>query len=169
MGGQKHRIIKQCAYALLIILASVVQNTRGLPTTLMGGRLDMLPVLVASIALFEGPYTGGALGFFAGLLLAIHSPMVEGLSALYLGLFGIGFGILGSGWLRRVCPAALLGGLCCIALQGLVRYVFYSRMVYGLALADVWQPLLGGLLLAVLPGIGAFYLVRGLHRRFSEE
>jgi len=169
MGSQKHRIIKQCAYALLIMLAFVAQNARGLPTALMGGRLDMLPVLVAAIALFEGPYTGGALGFFAGLLLAIHSPMVEGLSALYLGLFGIGFGILGSGWLRRVCPAALIGGLSAIALQGVVRYVFYSRMVYGLMLADVWQPLVGELLLAVLPGIGAFYLVRGLHRRFSEE
>lgn len=169
MHINKHKALKLCAYALLLIAVFALQSANGTAITLWGAKLDATPFLVAAIALFEGPYVGGAFGFAAGLLASIHSPMVEGLSALYLGLFGIAFGYLGAMYMRRMLVAGLLGGLGCIALQGVVRYVFYSRLIYGLPISRGAELLLGELLLAVGPGIIVFYIIRGLHRRFTEE
>ena len=168
MRTRRHKTIKYCAYGLILLASFVLQNARGTSVSLLGASVDAIPFLVASIALFEGPYVAGAVGFAGGILASIHSPVIEGLSALYFGLFGIAFGYLGAVYMRKVLFAALLGGGACIIVQGMCRFVFYYYLVYQMGIVSGALQLAAELVLSALPGILIFYIVRALSRRFSE-
>lgn len=168
MRANRHKITKYCAYALLLILCFALQNARGVLPSLWGAKTDVMPFIVAAIALYDGPFAAGSYGFAAGILTSVHSPVIEGLSALYLLLFGVAFGVFGQLYIRKIAPAALLGGAACIAVQSVARYIFYYRLVYSVTLDYAVLLLVGELTLSILPGIVMYYVIRGVHRRFAE-
>lgn len=166
---RKYKTIKYCAYALVMILCFVLQSARGTALSLWGGGINVLPYLVAAIALFDGPYAGGSFGFFAGLLLSLSSMVIEGLVAMAMGLFGIAFGQFGRMYLRQVLPSVLLGGLLYSIIHGLCRYIFYYALVHGISPVYGLQSLLGEVLLSLLPGAAMFFIVRAIRNRFMES
>jgi len=166
--SNRYTTIKYCAYALLLLGAFVLQNARGTAITLWGVTADVLPFLVASVALLEGPYVGGTVGFFAGLLQSVHSIMVEGLAALSLMLLGALFGWLSQRHLRPVLPSALLGGGLWVLLQGISRYIFYYALVYGVDFVSGLRTIVAPLALSLIPGAVLFWATRGIYRRFTE-
>lgn len=163
----KKEVIKHIFYVFLLVALFVLENTRGTAIIVYGAKLSALPFFLAALALFEGPYTGGIYGFAAGILMSIHSPFIEGLSAMYFGLFGALFGYLGAMYIRRVLPAALLGGSVCIAAHGLIRYFFNFRLVHDMGLSQGLLQIVVELGLSVVPGVLVFYIVRAIFRRFS--
>ncbi|MEA5039052.1 MAG: hypothetical protein VB086_04360 [Clostridiaceae bacterium] len=169
MRGNRNRALRLCAYALMMLLIFLLQHSRGTAVQLWRATADAIPYFLATLALLEGPYTAGIFGFFAGMLLSLHAVTVEGLSALYLGLFGIVFGLLGSHYMRPVLPSALLGGTVCILLQGVLRYLFYYALVYQMSMTAALAELGAELLLSLLTGIPVYFLVRAVYRRFQEN
>ena len=165
---EKIRGLKYGVYGLLMLLAFVLCAARDVMPQLWGARMNPLPFLVCAIALYEGPYVGGGFGLAAGLLMSLHSVMVEGLASLYMGLFGLGFGLIAVIWLRPIILNAFLGGVLCIALQGLGRYFFYHNLVYGIPLKQGALLVAGELLLALLPGFLLCLLVKKIYTRFEE-
>ncbi len=160
--------VKYCAYALIMIAAYIIQTSRGTALSLWNGSLDVMPYLIAAIALFEGPYPGGIFGFFAGLMLGIHALSVEGLSALYLGLFGIIFGVIGAYYMRTILLSALFGGTICLLLEGVLSYIFYLALVHGMDIATAALPLAGELILSLPAGVIIFFVIKAVNKRFSE-
>jgi len=167
MNYRTQATIKYSAYALVLLALFILQSARGTSISLMRVSVNVMPFFVASVALYEGPYAAGTLGFFAGLLVSVHSLLIEGLSALYLGLFGVIFGWFGAKYMRKVLPSALLGGALCLGVSWLTRYVFYYSLVYSIPLKAGFGQLLWELLLSVPFGAGVFFIVRAMNRRFE--
>ncbi len=167
MTQSRKKLIKYMAYALILLIVHTMENARGLSVTLWGATVNAVPFLIASVALFDGPYAGGVLGFMAGLVAAIGSPMVEGVAAMYLGLFGVSFGYLGGEYMRAVLPSAMLGGAVCIALNGVIRYVFYYWLVFSVNLGFGLRAILAELALSALPGAVMFFAVRFIGQKLS--
>ena len=169
MAFDRNRVVRNGFYFVLLLIIFVLQNTKGVCISLWDASPDYILFFVAAEAVFEGPYSGGTLGFFAGLLLSISSPWPEGLEALFLGCFGVLAGISGEKYLRPVLPSALLVGSAGMVLRSLIAYVFYYRLVYGMALWTMCRHLLVQLGLSLVFAPLFFVLIRSIYRRFMEN
>lgn len=168
MRSDRNRFLRRCSYALLLLVLFLLSHSRGTAIVLWQATVDATPFLLAAIAIFEGPYTAGIFGFFAGMLESLHSTRVEGLAALYLALFFLLFGLIGASSLRPVLPNALLGGSACILLRGVLRYVFFYLFVYRMSLPVALRQLAAEWLPALPIGVLLWFIVRALRRRFRE-
>ena len=124
--------------------------------------------LVAAIAFFEGPYTGGCMGFYSGLLLSISSSTMEGAETLILALFGVLCGSVGVVLLRRILPSVLACGCALLAVRGAISATYYT-LFYSVPFLSVAARYAQILLLSLLPGAAGYFLVRAVCRRFSED
>lgn len=165
----RNAVWKYGSYALLMLGLFVLQSSRGTGLRLWGGAWNMLPFFVASAALLEGPYAGGCFGFACGVLLAVNTTVIEGLSALLLTCFGILFGLFGAYYLRPVAPSMLAGGVLCLTVQAVLRYLFFEMLVYGAGVAMALKQFAGELILALPPAVLIWLAMERIHRRFTEE
>lgn len=78
--------------ALMIFVAVVFQIACLVQIRVLGGTADMLPLLVAAVALYAGSVPGAATGFFTGLLLDLALGTNLGASSLVLTAVGYGVG-----------------------------------------------------------------------------
>jgi rod shape-determining protein MreD len=77
----------------LLVVAIVVLQVSGLgPLRLLGGTPDLLPLLVAAVALYAGSVPAMTTGFAAGLLLDVAIGTNLGQAALVLTAVGYGVG-----------------------------------------------------------------------------
>lgn len=166
--SEKLQALKYALYALLMLVSFVLCSARGIMPGLWGAVMNPLPFFVCAVALYDGPYAGAGFGVAAGLLVSLHSVSVEGLASLYLGLFGLGFGLMAVIWLRQILLNALLGGLLCIVLQGLGRYLFYHGLVLGIPAGQSLLMLAGELLLAFVPGLLLCLAVKKIYDKIEE-
>lgn len=169
MQNKKNFRWRMVLYALMLLVLYVLQTARGTRVHLWGATVDMLPFMLAAIALFEGPYVGAAFGFAAGLLTAVNSGAAEGLMALYYSVCCLGAGWFATRYMRRVYPTLLMCGVFISGLKSLFVFFFYYALVYqahsfgalryaGLTLAfsAVFSPLI-------------YLIVKKIHLRFTEE
>jgi rod shape-determining protein MreD len=75
----------------LTLVAVLVQVSMVAQLTILGGRANIIPVVVGAIALLGGSLGGAAAGFLAGLLLDLAMGMSLGGSSLVL--TGVGYAI----------------------------------------------------------------------------
>jgi len=76
-----------------IALAAVVLQLSGLgPVRFFGSVPDLIPLVVAAVAIYGGSTTGAAMGFGTGLLLDLAVGSTMGLSSLVLSAVGYGVG-----------------------------------------------------------------------------
>ena len=78
--------------SLLILVAVVFQIACLVQIRILGGTADVVPLLVAAVALYAGSVPGAATGFFAGLLLDLALGANVGASSLVLTAVGYGAG-----------------------------------------------------------------------------
>lgn len=156
-------------YLLLLLVLYLLHFSRGTRLRLWGASPDLLPFFLAAVALFEGPYTGCALGLVAGLLTAVNSGAPEGLLALYYGLGCLCLGWFTARHMRRTLPAALLCGVALSGVKTLLTFFFFYALVYRAhslgALVRSGYSLLFSMVLAPL----AYLAVKKIHTRFTEE
>jgi rod shape-determining protein MreD len=77
---------------LLVLVAIVLQVSSVGPTRLLGGNADLIPLVVAAVALYAGSIPGAATGFAAGFLLDLALGEHVGASSLVLTAVGYGVG-----------------------------------------------------------------------------
>ena len=163
MNEHKNDIVKYCAYSLLLLALYVLQTARGTSLSLWGLQL------VVTLALFEGPYGAGSLGFAAGLLCAVGSPVLDGLLALYYGVLGVLCGMFALRYMRRVLPSALLLGLLATVFKGVIGYLFYYALFFNAPAGRAALLLLGDCAVSLLPAALVFFIVRAIYLRFAEK
>ena len=78
--------------ALMILAAVVFQIACLVQIQVLGGAPDMMPLLVAAVALYAGSVPGAATGFFTGLLADLALGSSLGASSLVLTAVGYGVG-----------------------------------------------------------------------------
>jgi rod shape-determining protein MreD len=105
------RLRTVAAAVALLMVALVVQISIVARLNLPGGRLDLVLVLLAAIALIEGPLVGAISGFVVGVLADLASSHVLGQSALVMCLIGYAVGLVVDEAQRSVAvPLAVIGG-----------------------------------------------------------
>jgi rod shape-determining protein MreD len=77
---------------LLVLLAVIVQisGVSGMP--LLGGTIDLIPLVVAAVAIYAGSVPGAVVGFCTGLLLDVAIGQRLGVTSLVLTTVGYGVG-----------------------------------------------------------------------------
>ena len=108
-------LIKTAIYGLLAVILLVLQSSRSIGASLWSASANFMPFLVAALALYENPYMAGGIGFFAGMLLSVHSPTIEGLASIWLGIFGVAYAYLAEVFFRNNIVLSILGGMGCLA------------------------------------------------------
>ena len=78
--------------ALMILAAVVFQIACLVQIQVLGGVADMMPLLVAAVALYAGSVPGAATGFFTGLMADLALGSSLGASSLVLTAVGYGVG-----------------------------------------------------------------------------
>jgi len=78
--------------SLLILVAVVFQIACLVQIRMLGGAADIIPLLVAAVALYAGSVPGAATGFFAGLLMDLALGTNLGSASLVLTAVGYGVG-----------------------------------------------------------------------------
>ena len=81
--------------ALLALLVAVLQVSGVGEIRVLGGNVDLVPLLVAGVALYAGSLPGAAAGFLVGLLLDLALGRNLGASSLVLIAVGYGVGRFG--------------------------------------------------------------------------
>ncbi|MCK9920410.1 rod shape-determining protein MreD [Frankia sp. AgPm24] len=113
------RVRSVVAAVLMLLVAIVAQVSVVARFNLPGGRLDLVLVLLASIALIEGPLVGAISGFVAGLAGDLASTHVLGQSALVMCLIGYAVGLVMDTAERSVAvPLAVIGGASVLGTLG---------------------------------------------------
>jgi rod shape-determining protein MreD len=77
---------------LLVLLAVILQISGFDQVHLMGGTIDLIPLVVAAVAFYAGSTAGAVTGFCTGLLLDLAIGQNVGASALVLTAVGYGVG-----------------------------------------------------------------------------
>lgn len=77
---------------LMILAAVVFQIACLVQIRVLGGAADVMPLLVAAVALYAGSVPGAATGFFTGLLADLALGTTLGASSLVLTAVGYGVG-----------------------------------------------------------------------------
>ena len=76
----------------LVLLAVIVQISGVQNASILGGTIDLIPLVVAAVAIYAGSVTGAITGFATGFLLDIAIGQTLGMSSLVLTAVGYGVG-----------------------------------------------------------------------------
>jgi len=162
-------VIKYTAYGLLLLFLYVLQTTPGLFVILGSKPMLVVPAAIA-IAMYEGEFTGGLYGAFAGLLCDMAGRMLFGFNGLFLTFFCIAAGLLVIYLMHCNVWNAMLYVFLAMLATGSLEFLFGYGMwgFYGVWRIYVFHTI--PLILyttAVTPLL--FWLVRRMHAKAQKE
>jgi rod shape-determining protein MreD len=121
-------LIRRVRLALVIVTLVVLQTTIFTHMRVFGAIPDLLLVATAAVAYEEGPQSGAAFGFAAGLSIDLFLSTPAGLSALAFAVTGYVLGVAQGGFMREsrnIAPVlgvigGLIGGTIFVIVGGIV-------------------------------------------------
>jgi rod shape-determining protein MreD len=151
---------------LLVLVAVLLQITIATDLDVLGGRPDLVVIVVTSIALQCGPLAGAVAGFTGGFLVDALGLGVIGATSLTLTSVGYAAGL----WGERLREAAAVRPLLAIGAASLAAGIGELGVAVLVGSGPAVSP---GLVLAVVPGsmlnvllsIGLYPLIRLCLRR----
>ncbi|MBQ3062173.1 MAG: hypothetical protein IJD03_00770 [Clostridia bacterium] len=168
LSVDRDRLIKTVLYFLLVTLAYAICGTRGMVWGPDMVTVNPMPFIIAAIAFYEGPYMGGSLGLYAGLLLSIQSHTHEGFEALVLAMLGILCGSAAVMFMRRTFASVMVCGLSFMAVRGIISSIYY-QLFYGIPWQGIMVEYLKITFLSALAGAVGWMIVSNIHRRFTPK
>ncbi len=150
---------------LLLLGAVLLQVSVVAQLTILGGRANLIPVVVAALALLGGSIAGATAGFTAGFMLDLAMGMSLGGSSL--ALTGVGYGVGRFGELRDVSHGLLPIAVAAAATAG--YDLAYGAITFMLDIgasvsALVLRDMLMAIVLNAALGLPLFALVRRIVR-----
>lgn len=167
---QRERInpFKIGAYLAVLLLIYLVETSFGLHLAVLGYRIDLMPAVVASVALMDGPEEGAIIGIVAGILYDASNVSIEGIYPAYYMIFGVIAGLLSKRYLRKIFASVLLLSSCALLLIGGLRYIFYLFMVKNTSFLLAFQTLCAEVLVAAAFSPLVYYPIKKLSGRFRD-
>lgn len=163
----KKKALKVLGYLLCMTTFYILSTARGILSNIHFATVNVMPFLVAAIAFYDGPYMGGCMGVYGGMLLSLSSSTVEGAEALVMACFGILCGTVGVLFMRRFLLSILCCGALFLAVRGAVSAVYYS-LFHTIPFTSIFVGYLRILAISLLPGALGYFLIKKIHRRTSE-
>lgn len=167
----KNLYIRRALGVLVLFLAALLQNTRGLSPSFFGARVLWLIPLTVCMAMFEHDFsTACGLGIFAGVLWDVSLSGGDGFHALFLMLAATVTGLLINYLMRNNLYTAMLLCGCVLLLYVLLHWLVFvaARGVQGAGSVLLSFYLPSALLtFAFLPLI--YFLMRRALKRLKEK
>ena len=163
----KKKALKVLGYLLCMTAFYILSTARGILSNIHFATVNVMPFLVAAIAFYDGPYMGGCMGVYGGMLLSLSSSTVEGAEALIRACFGILCGTVGVLFMRRFLLSILCCGAVFLAVRGAVSAIYYS-LFHAIPFAGIFIGYLRILAISFLPGVLGYFLIKKIHRHTSE-
>lgn len=166
---QRERIpmLKLVLYSVLLIVLFVLETAHGIPLRVFGYRIDILPCVMAAVALMDGPVEGCILGVLTGILYDAGFSGPEGLYPLYFMLYGTAAGFFSQRYLRRIFPSMLLLTAGAMLPLDLLRYAFSLLTQAGTPFLLFFQAACAETMIAVILSPLIYWIVRGISLRFE--
>lgn len=159
--------IRWAILAVIIVIVSLFQNTRGLLPEIYGVRAMPLIPLVVCIGMFERDWGSAALGLFAGLLWDGVSAHGQGFRSIYLMIIGCVCGLLLHYFMRRNLITALLLTSVALIVHNLLYWVFFLLIPgYDGAVSLLLEFYLPSCLYSLIFMPLFFAIMKSLHKRF---
>jgi rod shape-determining protein MreD len=151
--------------AVLIVVATLLQVAVVVDFGIVGGRPDIVVILVIAIALVRGPMAGALAGFGAGFLVDTLGLGLVGISSLVF----VGVGYLVGVWGERMAGRATLRPLAAVAGASMLADLASLAIAILLGAGSTIEPgmisaAVIGAMLNVLLAIALFPLVRRVLR-----
>lgn len=164
----KNIYIRRSLYAAVIIIAAMLQNTRGLFPEIFGVRAMLLIPAVVCIGMHERNIAGLFFGLFAGLLWDAFSAGPQNLNAILLSAAGYFCGLLIGTVMRNNIMTALLLSTGCIFIYNTVYWLFaYVVKGYDNAFGVYLKFYLPSVLYTVILMPVFYYIVRTIKLKTS--
>lgn len=163
-------LIRHILFAVLFVLAALLQQNRFFFTSLGSARLILLLPLVVAVAMHERSLPAMFFGLFAGVLWDSASITVDGFYAVLLAVAGFGCSVLVILKMRNNIFSCLLLSflqlLLCVTVYWLLFFVFKG---YPDCLAVYGKYYLSSVLYSMLFVPPVYYLVRAVVRATTPE
>jgi len=164
MNKKQALVISILLHALLLVAAYVFQGVI-FPFMRLGGLVPLLlPVAGAGIALYEGRYTGGIAGLFAGILCDISFNAPVGTFTVFLTLTGLGIGTLADAF---ILPGFVTYYLSCFIVLVISAFIqmFPLVVLQGIAIQVLIGTAIQKIIYSLIFALPMWFLVRGLGKR----
>lgn len=168
MQRERMNPLKIGAYLLVLLTVYLLQTSFGLKALVFGYHIDLMPAVVASVALMDGPQEGAILGVIAGILYDTSVVSIEGLYPAFYMVFGVAAGFLSKRYLRKMFASALILSSCAMLLINALRYVFYLYMMKKTGFLFVFQTLCAEVLVAAAFSPLVYYPIKKLSLKFKD-
>lgn len=169
MQKEGSQIIKMLLYVAIMLVLYVLQTANGFPMHIMGIKIDLLPCVLMSVALLDGPVEGMIIGLVAGILQDVSYNGAEGLLPLYFMVCGVAAGMLGQRYLRRIWPSQAMLSASTVLLMSVMRYAFSWLMQTPLPLLKFTRLVCGNVLIMITLSPLIYFLVRKISRRYQDK
>ncbi len=127
---KKRLIIRRTVYALLLIVAAVIQNTPGLLPEPFGLHQLGVTAMVVCIAMFERETAGMLFGLLAGVVLDVTGG-TQGINAIILTIFGFVCGLLVNNIFRNNIFTSLIFSVIALLTQVFVHWAVSAAGTQG--------------------------------------
>jgi len=152
-------------HALLLITVYIFQGAI-FPFIPIGGFIPLLlPVVVTGIALYEGRYTGGLSGLFAGILCDISFNQPVGTFTVFLTVVGLGVGILSDTVVLSGFMTYYFGCAAVLIISAFVQMTPIVALPNNIPTAVLMGTAIGQTIYSLILAFPIWFLVRALGRR----
>ena len=157
-------IVSIVLHALLLMVVYIFQSMIFPYLRLAGLAPLLLPIVSTGVAVYEGRYTGGIVGLFAGILCDVSFHQPTGVFTVLLTLLGLLIGTLADTVIARGFVTFFLCCVAVLAISSLVQmfpFVFFEDVSPGL----LWPTALWQTVYSLIFTIPIWFFVRALGKR----
>lgn len=165
----RRKVIKFSVYALIVFAAYIIQTTPGLFEFFGITPILVLPACIC-IAVFDGEFSGGLFGFFAGLFCDSTSETVFGFNALVFLVLCVLAGLSTIYIFRRSTMNVMLLCLGAVFIRSSLEF-FFTFVLYGYEnlSAFFYTQIAPQIVLTAIFSLPFCMLFRTLHKKFEPE
>lgn len=169
MQNKSIRPLKIMAYFFLIMLVFVIQTSSGIGIKVFSYNIDLLPVIVASVALAGGPAEGAIVGFLVGVFYDLAGVRVEGILPAYYLIFGIVAGYLGKKYLKKTISATVILTICSMLIVNATKALFYLFLIKNSSAHVLFKTLCAEILISAILSPIIFVFVCFIDKKLALE
>jgi len=157
-------IVSIALHALLLMIVYIFQSMIFPYLRLAGLAPLLLPMLSTGAAIYEGRYTGGIVGLFAGILCDVSFHQPTGVFTVLLTLTGLLIGTLADTIITRGFVTFFLSCLAVLAISALVQ-MFPLIFFEGVPPRLLWATALWQTAYSLIFALPIWFFVRALGKR----
>ena len=169
MTDSRRMFFKWTLYVVTLLLTAVFQTVVMGSWKIFGVHPNIFPVLVAVVALVEGPYGGAAFGFATGVVCDAFMNPAEGFFMIIFMITGLFLGAAGEYLFKRNIFTALLFSLASMAIENVLFFTFFVLLPGKASIYALWTVALPEILFSTLFMPVIYALIKYISKKLTRK